>query len=85
MIEDGRDQLVLRSPLRIDAPVRLVQGSADTDVLPEVALRLFGHLGGDDIRLTLVKEADHRFSTPACLALIRASVEEVVAGPEAPC
>ena len=29
MIEDGRDHLVLRSPLRIDAPVRLLQGTAD--------------------------------------------------------
>jgi hypothetical protein len=44
-----------------------------------VALRLFDHLGGDDIRLTLVKGADHRFSTPECLALIRQSVEEVLA------
>jgi hypothetical protein len=44
-----------------------------------VALRLFDHLGGDDIRLTLVKDADHRFSTPACLALIRTAIEEVLA------
>jgi pimeloyl-ACP methyl ester carboxylesterase len=79
MIEDGRNRLVLRSPLRIDGPVRLLQGSADTDVLPAVALRLFDHLGGDDIRLTLVKGADHRFSTPDCLALIRAALEEVLA------
>jgi pimeloyl-ACP methyl ester carboxylesterase len=79
MIEDGRRRLVLRSPLRIDGPVRLLQGSADTDVPPAVALRLFDHLGGDDIRLTLVKGADHRFSTPDCLALIRAAVEEVLA------
>ncbi len=85
LIEDGRNQLVLRSPLRIDAPVRLLQGSADTDVLPDVALRLFGHLGGDDIRLTMVKGADHRFSTPECLDLIRASVEEVLAPTGTPC
>lgn len=79
MIEDGRTRLVLRSPLRIDAPVRLLQGSADTDVPPEVALRLFDHLGGDDIRLTIVKGADHRFSSPDCLDLIRTTTEEVMA------
>ena len=78
MIEDGRDHLVLRSPLRVDAPVRLLQGSADTDVPPQVALRLFDHLGGDDIRLTIVKGADHRFSSPDCLDLIRTTTEEVL-------
>ncbi|MGI1663088.1 alpha/beta hydrolase [Palleronia sp. KMU-117] len=79
MIEDGRSHLVLRSPLRFDMPVRLLQGSADTDVLPAVGLRLFDHLEGPDIRLTLVKDADHRFSTPDCLQLIRAAVEDVLA------
>jgi pimeloyl-ACP methyl ester carboxylesterase len=78
MIEDGRDRLVLRTPLRINAPVRLLQGSADTDVPPDVARRLFDHLEGDDILLTLVKDADHRFSTPDCLALVVASVEDVL-------
>jgi pimeloyl-ACP methyl ester carboxylesterase len=79
MIEDGRQRLVLRSPLRLEVPVRLLQGSADTDVRPEVARHLFDHLDGDDIRLTLVKGADHRFSTPDCLDLVRAAVEDVLA------
>jgi hypothetical protein len=30
------------------------------------------------MRLTLVDGADHRFSEPDCLALIEASVEEVI-------
>lgn len=79
LIEDGRQRLVLRSPLRIDAPVRLLQGSADTDVLPDVALALFEHLEAPDLTLSLVKGADHRFSSPACLAMIRTSVEDVLA------
>lgn len=80
MIEDGRDHLVLRGPLRIDAPVRLLQGDADTDVRPEVARRLFDHLDGADIRLTLVKGADHRFSDPTCLALLGDTLTEVLSG-----
>jgi pimeloyl-ACP methyl ester carboxylesterase len=83
LIEDGRDRLVLRSPLRIDAPVRLLQGDADTDVAPQVAQRLFDHLDGPDIRLTLVKGADHRFSDPACLRLLGDTLDEVLAGPAA--
>jgi pimeloyl-ACP methyl ester carboxylesterase len=79
LIEEGRGTLVLRDPLPLPFPVRLLQGTADTDVEVSVALRLLGHAQGDDIRLTLVKDADHRFSTPDCLAAIEAAVEEVLA------
>ena len=37
------------------------------------------HLEGPDIRLELVKGADHRFSDETCLALITEKVEEVLA------
>ena len=79
LIEDGRDQLVLRTPLPLPFPVRLLQGTADADVDQSVALRLLDHATGDDIRLTLVKGADHRFSSPAQLLLIEAAVAEVIA------
>ena len=79
MIEDGRNQLVLRSPLHIGAPVRLLQGTDDADVPMSVALRLLDHLKGPDIRLELVKGADHRFSDDRCLARIEAAIEDVLA------
>ncbi|WP_299847201.1 alpha/beta hydrolase [uncultured Paracoccus sp.] len=79
LIEDGRDQLVLRSPLSLPFPVRFLQGTADEDVPMGWALRLLDHAEGPDLRLALVKGADHRFSTPDNLALIAASVEEVLA------
>lgn len=78
MIEDGRRQLVLRSPLVINAPVRLLQGTADADVDMSVALRLLAHMDGPDIRLELVKGADHRFSDDTCLARIEAAIEDVL-------
>jgi len=78
MIEDGRKQLVLRSPLHLPFPVRCLQGTADTAVSTEVALRLLDHAVCPDMRLTLVKDADHRFSDETCLALIEASIEEVL-------
>lgn len=78
LIEEGRGRLVLRSPLVLPFPVRLLQGTADVDVPQAVALRLLAHATGPDIRLTLVKAADHRFSTPDCLALMIASVEDVL-------
>ena len=80
LVEDGRRNLVLRAPLSLPIPVRLLQGTADEDVAVSVALRLLDHAAGPDIRLTLVKGADHRFATPACLALIGQAVEEVSGG-----
>lgn len=78
LIEEGRSRLVLRSDLPLPFPVRILQGTADTDVPPAVALRLMDHARCDDLRVTLVKGADHRFSTPACLAMIAAAVDEVI-------
>lgn len=78
LIEEGRNRLVLRTPLALNFPTRLLQGTADVDVPPAVALRLLDHATGADIRLTLVKGADHRFSTPACLALITAAIADVL-------
>ena len=77
LIEDGRTRLVLRSPLDLACPVRLLHGTRDADVPPATALRLLDHATGPDIRLTLVKGADHRFSTPNCLALIASAIADV--------
>ena len=79
LIEEGRENLVLRDPLDLPFPVRFLQGTADEDVELSVALRLLQHAQGPDMRLTLVDGADHRFSDADCLSLIVTSVEEVVA------
>lgn len=78
LIEEGRSRLVLRDPLSLPFPARFLQGTADADVDMSVALRLLDHAEGPDIRLTLVRDADHRFSTPDCLDLILTTVEEVL-------
>jgi pimeloyl-ACP methyl ester carboxylesterase len=75
LVEDGRTHLVLRAPLPLACPVRLLQGTEDADVPPSVALRLLDHATGPDIRLTLVKGADHRFSSPQCLDLLSRTLD----------
>lgn len=77
LIEDGRKHLVLRDPLLLPFPVRCLQGTADTAVTTETALRLLDHATCDDMRLNLVKDADHRFSDGPCLGLIEDSVTEL--------
>ena len=79
LIEDGRRHLLLGEPLRLRIPVRLLQGTADADVPVDWALRLLDHADCADMRLTLVKGADHRFSSPECLALIASTVAGLTA------
>jgi pimeloyl-ACP methyl ester carboxylesterase len=78
MIEDGRKQLVLRSPLHLPFTVRFLQGTADTAVSVATAVRLLEHATGPDMQLQLVKDADHRFSDDRCLGLMQAAVQEVL-------
>ena len=79
LIEDGRENLVLRAPLHLPFPVRLLQGTADADVPVSVAMRLLDHASGKDIRLTLVKGADHRFSSAECLELLTQTINDLPA------
>ncbi|MFY0618045.1 alpha/beta hydrolase [Shimia sp.] len=82
MIEDGRDQLVLRSALSLPFPTRFLQGTEDQAVNSEVAYRVLEHAEGDDIQLLMVKGKDHRFSDTTCLKLIEMKVGEVLLSPK---
>ena len=64
LIEEGDHNLILSEPLTVSAPVRILQGMKD-DVVPWThAVRLAEHLDTDDVQVTLVKDGDHRLSTP---------------------
>ena len=78
LIEDGRSHLVLRKPLSLHFPVRLLQGDEDMDVSVELANILFSHIEGPDVQLSLLKGADHRFSAPNALALMEAAISDVI-------
>jgi pimeloyl-ACP methyl ester carboxylesterase len=75
LIEEARGHLLLRGPIGIDCPVRLIHGMADADVPWEVSLRLCGCLRGADVSLNLVKKGDHRLSAPADLRRLTETVE----------
>lgn len=83
LIEDGRNHLVLRDTIGLPFPTRFLIGTADEAVELSVAYRLMERATGPDIRLTLVKDADHRFSEPQNLALIKEMIEQVSATPDA--
>jgi pimeloyl-ACP methyl ester carboxylesterase len=80
LLEEARDQLVLRGPIDLDLPVRLLHGIEDRDVPWTQSQTLMQALTGDDVTLTLVKGGDHRLSTPRDLARLAATVEALCDG-----
>ncbi|MBR0653708.1 alpha/beta hydrolase [Plastoroseomonas arctica] len=79
LIEDGRENLVLQTPLVLACPVRLLQGIADPDVPWRHAIRLAEHLDAPDLRLTLIKDGDHRLSRPQDLSLLEDTLAALLA------
>ncbi|HEY9080445.1 alpha/beta hydrolase [Magnetovibrio sp.] len=67
LIEDGKNHLLLRDPLNIQVPVRLIQGMQDRDVPWATALKLQDALVTDDVEIQFVKNGDHRLSETADL------------------
>jgi pimeloyl-ACP methyl ester carboxylesterase len=74
LIEDGRRHLLLGAPIPLACPVRLLQGQRDPDVPWQTALRLAERIAGEDVRVTLIKDGDHRLSRPADLDLLAREV-----------
>lgn len=70
LIEDGRRHLLLRAPLPVEVPLRILQGQRDPDVPWQHALRIAETVTGTDVRIHLVKDGDHRLSRPEDLALL---------------
>ncbi|MBI1209709.1 MAG: alpha/beta fold hydrolase [Azospirillum sp.] len=79
LIEDGRRHLLLRAPIAIRCPVRLIHGLADADVPWQTSLRLAECVMAHDVRMILVKDGEHRLSRSPDLALILETVENLVA------
>jgi len=77
LIEDGRRHLLLRGPIALHCPVRLLQGMADRDVPWQTAIRLAESLESSDVELTLIKTGDHRLSEPQDLARLMRILERL--------
>ena len=78
LIEEGRRHLLMRAPIAIDCPVRLLHGMQDADVPWRTSLAIAERLASRDVRVTLVKDGDHRLSTEADLALLTATLEPLL-------
>jgi pimeloyl-ACP methyl ester carboxylesterase len=78
LIEDGRRHLLLGEPIELGCPVHIIQGMKDPDVPWQDTLKLLETLSGNPT-LTLIKNGDHRLSTPEDLARIEAALDAILA------
>jgi len=78
LIEDGSRHLLLRGPIVLDMPVRLLHGLADVSVPWQLSLRLAERLQSRDVALTLVKDGDHRLSTEPDLARLAQTLDALL-------
>ena len=77
LIEEGRNHLLLDKKLALPCPVRLLHGQNDPDVPWDYTLQIAAHLEAPEVITTLIKGGDHRLSTPADIARLIATVEEL--------
>ncbi len=76
LIMDGRTNLLLHAPITVSAPVRLLHGIVDRDVPYETALRILDKLESTDVQIHLIKEGDHRLSSPEQLQILWQTVTQ---------
>ncbi len=76
LIEDGENHVLGDGKVPLDVPIRILHGCQDPDVPWRHSLDLLDGVAGSDIRLTLIKDGEHRLSRPQDLALLRAMLAE---------
>ncbi len=70
LLQDGARHLLLNGPIGVTCPVRVLHGMKDADVPWQTSLDLAACLASEDVRLTFLKDGDHRLSRPRDLKLL---------------
>lgn len=72
--ESGQANRLLDAPIAVTCPVHLLHGQRDDDVPWDISLKLAAALASDDVRVTLIKDGDHRLSRDSDIALLLATL-----------
>lgn len=78
LIEDGRNHLLLDAPIPFTGPAHLLQGMRDNEVPWQFAPDIAERLTGAEVRVTLVKDGDHRLARPEDLALLTETLSDLL-------
>jgi pimeloyl-ACP methyl ester carboxylesterase len=76
LFEDGERHFLGGTPLSLSVPIRILHGCQDPDIPWRHSLALLEAAGCPDMRLTLVKDGEHRLSRPQDLALLFSTLHE---------
>jgi pimeloyl-ACP methyl ester carboxylesterase len=79
LFDEGHQHLVMRAPIPLTCPVRLIQGMQDDEVPWDWALKLTERLQANDVETVLVKTGDHRLSEPADLDRLWEQLDRLLA------
>ncbi|KAB2850197.1 MAG: alpha/beta hydrolase [Hyphomicrobiaceae bacterium] len=80
LLQEGQRHLIAGG-LNLDRPVRIIHGMQDPDVPWRHSLDLVSLLGTPDVRLTLIKDGEHRLSRTTDLSLLLGTIDELLATP----
>ncbi|WP_227028662.1 alpha/beta hydrolase [Candidatus Endolissoclinum faulkneri] len=78
LIEDGRNHLIMREPIQIKAPVRLLHGMRDTSVPYQLSIILADRLESEDVQVHLVKDGGHRLLNDSDLTLLMRATSDLL-------
>lgn len=78
LIKESRAHLLLDKPIPLTCPVRLLQGMQDNVVPWSYAFDIAEALQSTDVQTILIKEADHRLSSPEDLHVLTFTLEKLL-------
>lgn len=79
LIEEGRNHLLLDRPIALHCPVRLLHGMRDESVPWMTTSRIAEKILSEDVRISLVKDGDHRLSRDQDIARLKLTLQELLA------
>ena len=77
LLEDGKTNLILKDKIIIDCPVELLHGIDDEVVPWETALRILDKVSSPSVNITLIKNGDHRLSSPTEIQQLKQTVKKM--------
>lgn len=77
-IEESRSHILLNKTIALDCPIHLLHGMKDHDVPYQMSAELAEKVISEDVQVSLVKDADHRFSEPKEIALLHRAINAML-------